>query len=90
MRRICSKRSYLFATAKKLKNWFRERRYSEDVVNKKTKRALETPSLGRHTKTSERSATGNGGTRVPLVVNYNPFLSCLRQVIPKSLCSTSR
>ena len=87
MRRICSKRSYLFATAKKLKSWFRDRRYPEDVVNKETKRALETPSLGRHTKTSERSATGNGGTGLPLV-NYNPFLSCLRQV--KNLCSISR
>ena len=61
MRRNCSKRSDLVANAKKLKDWFRERGYPYDIVNKETKRALKTPSLGR-SKTSERSATGNGGT----------------------------
>ena len=85
MRRICSKKSDLVANIGKLKNWFKERGYPEDMVNKGTKRALETPSLGR-SKTSERSVSGNCGTRVPLVVNYNPILCRLGQVIRKNLC----
>ena len=83
MRRTCSKRSDL--VVKKLKDWFRERGYPEDMVSKDTKRAFETPSLGS-SKTSERNVPENGGTRVPLVVNYNPFLSRLGQVILKKLC----
>ena len=55
------------------------------MVNKETKRALESPSLGR-SKTSERSVSGNCGTGVPLVVNYNPALCRLGQVIRKNLC----
>ena len=55
------------------------------MVNKKTKRALESPSLG-HSKTSERSVSGNVETGVPLVVNYNPILCRLGQVIRKNLC----
>ena len=42
-------------------------------------RAPKTPLLGR-SKTSEKNGPGNGGTGVPLVVKYNPFLSCLGQV----------
>ena len=68
MRRILSMRSDLVANVKKLKDWFTERGYIEDMVNKETKRALETSSLG-HFKTSERSAPGNGETGLPLVVN---------------------
>ena len=48
MRRICSKKSDLVADVRK------ERDYPEDMSNKETKRALESPSLGR-SKTSERS-----------------------------------
>ena len=55
------------------------------MVSKGTKRVLETPSLGR-SKTSERIATGNGGTGAPLVFNYNPFLSRLGQFLCKNLC----
>ena len=55
------------------------------MVNKETK-GTESPSLGR-SKTSGRSLPGISGSGVPLVVNYNPFLSCLRQVIRKNLCS---
>ena len=55
------------------------------MVNKEIKRALESPSLG-HSKTSERSVSGNYGTVVPLVVNCNPVLCCLGQVIHKNLC----
>ena len=39
------------------------------MVNKETRRALESPSL-RRSKTSERSASCNCENRVPLVVNY--------------------
>ena len=62
-----------------------ERGRPEDMVNKETKRELESPSLGR-SKTSERSVSGNGGTGVPLVVNYNPILYRSGQVIRKNLC----
>ena len=40
MRRICSKKSGLVANIGKLKDWFKERGYLEDMVNKETKRAL--------------------------------------------------
>ena len=46
---------------------------------------LEIPILG-HSKTSERNVPGNSGTGVPLVVNYNSFLSRLGQVIIKNFC----
>ena len=42
-------------------------------------------SLGR-SKTSERSVSSNGGTGVPLVVNYDPILCHLRDIIRKNLC----
>ena len=64
MRRICSKKSDLVANIGKLKDWFKERGYPEDMVNKETKRALESPSLGR-SKTSKRSVSGNCGFGVP-------------------------
>ena len=73
MRRICFKKNDVVANIRKLKDWFKGRGYPEDMVNKETKRALESPSLGRF-KTSERSVSGNGGTGVPLVVNYNHIL----------------
>ena len=85
MRRICSKKNNLVAIIGKLMDWFKERGYPEDMVNKETKRALESPSLGR-SKTSERSVSGNCGKGVPLVVNYNPILCRLGQVIRKNLC----
>ena len=79
MRRICSKKSDLIANVGKLKGWFKE------IVNKETKRALESSSLGC-SNTSERSVSGNCGTGVPLVVNCNPILCRLGQVIRKNLC----
>ena len=85
MRRICSKKGDLVANLRKLKDWFKERGYPEDMVNKKTERALESPSLGQ-SKASERSALGNDRTEVPLVVNCNPILCRLGQVIRKNLC----
>ena len=85
MRRICSKKSDLVANIGKFKGWFKERGYPENMFNKETKRALESPSLG-HSKRSERSVSGNCGTWVQLLVNYNPALCCLGQVIRKNLC----
>ena len=85
MRRICSKKGDLVVNLRKLKDWFKERGYPEDMVNKKTERALESPSLGQ-SKASERSVLGNHGTGVPLVVNCNPILCRLGQVIRKNLC----
>ena len=82
MRRICSKKSHLVANVRKLKDWFKE---TDMVWSTRKKRTLESSSLGR-SKTSERSVSGNCGTRVPLVVNYNPILCRLGQVIRKNLC----
>ena len=85
MRRVCSKNSDLVANVGKLKDWFKEKGYPEDMVHKVTKRALESPSLGS-SKPSERSVSGNCRTRVPLLVNYSPILCRLGQVIRKNLC----
>ena len=59
MRRTCPKRGDLVANVEKLKDWFSESGYPQDIVNKDTNRALETPSLGC-SKTSERSVPSNG------------------------------
>ena len=40
MRRISSKKSDLLANIKQLKEWFRERGYPKDWVNRETKRAF--------------------------------------------------
>ena len=55
------------------------------MVYKETKRALESPSLGC-SKTSKRSASGNCGTGVPLVVDYKPIPCRLGQVIRQNFC----
>ena len=55
------------------------------MVNKETNIAPEIHSLGR-SKTSERNERVNDATRVPLVVNYNAFLSGLGHKIHKNLC----
>ena len=83
MRRIYSKKNDLVANVWKLKDWFRESGCPEDTVNKETKRALETPSLG-----CSKTSLVNGETEVALVVNYNLFLSRLGHVIGKSVWST--
>ena len=61
MKIICNKRSDLVANVRKLKDWFRGRGHPEDMVNKETNRALETPSLGC-SKTYGKSVPGSGGT----------------------------
>ena len=58
MRRICLKKSDPFNNVEKLKDWFKERGYPDDMVNKEAKRALESPLSG-HSKTSKRSVSGN-------------------------------
>ena len=85
MRRICSKISNLVAIVRNFEHWFKDRDYPENVVGKETKRALESPLLGC-SKTSERSVSSNCGTGVPLLVNCNPIIYCLGQVICKNLC----
>ena len=55
------------------------------MVNKETKWAHESRSLGR-SKTSEISVSGNCGTGVSLVVNYSPILCRIGYVIRKNLC----
>ena len=55
------------------------------IWSRKQKGHLECPSL-RHSKTSGRSVSGNGGPGVPIMVNYNPILCRLEQVIRKNLC----
>ena len=80
MRRICSRKSDLVANVRKLKDHFRERGYPEDMANEETKRTLESPSLGRP-ETSEKNVSDNGGTGILLLVNYNPVLCRLGQVL---------
>ena len=84
MIKICSKKKDIVANVTKPKDWFKERGYPENMFNKETETALENPSLGR-SKTSERNILGNGGTGLSLVVNDNPILRCLGQVICKDL-----
>ena len=79
MRMICSKKSDLVANIRKFKGCFKEWGYPEDMVNKETKKAFESNSLGQ-SKTSERIVSSNGGTGVPLAVNKNPILFRLGQV----------
>ena len=55
------------------------------MVNKETQRTPESPWLGP-SKTSERNASGNGGTGIPLVVNYKPVLCRLGQVTLENPC----
>ena len=41
IKRICSRRSDLIVNINKLNDWFRERGYPEEIINKETKPALE-------------------------------------------------
>ena len=63
MKRICSRGSGLIVNINKLKDWFRERGYLEEVVNKETKQALESSvsSSNNKSKKSTRWQT-NGDT----------------------------
>ena len=68
-----------------LESCFKEGGYPDDMVNKETNSAGESPLLGR-SKAFERSAPDNCGTGVLLFVNCNPVLCRLGQVICKNLC----
>ena len=82
MKRICSRRSDF--NRSKLKNWFRERVYREEIVNKETKRTLES-SISSCNNKSKKNTQGDRKKGIPLVVTYNPFLCHLDQAIKKSL-----
>ena len=53
MKRICSRRSDLIVHINKLKDWFRERGYPEEIVNKEKKRALESSIGSSNNKTKK-------------------------------------
>ena len=84
MKRIRSRRSDLIVNINKLKDWFRERGYPEEIVNKETKRALES-SIGSSNNRSKKITQYDRQKGIPLVVKYNPFLCHLGQTIRKNL-----
>ena len=84
MKRICSRRSDLNVNINKLKDWFRERGYPEEIVNKETKRALES-HIGSFNNRSKKITQDDRQTGIPLVVTYNPFLCHLGQPIRKKI-----
>ena len=84
MKGICSRRSDLNVNTNKLKDWFRERGYPEEIGCKETKRALES-SIGSSNNKSKNITQDDRQKRIPLVVTYNPFLCYLGQNIRKYL-----
>ena len=84
MKRICSRRSNLIVNINRLKDWFRERGYPEEIVNKETKRALES-SISSSNNKSKKNTQGDRQKGIPLVVTYNPFLCHLGQTIRKNI-----
>ena len=84
MKIICSRRSDLIVNISKHKDWFRERSYPEEMVNKETKRALES-SIGSSNNKSKKNTQGDREEGIPLAVTYNPFLCHLGQTIRKIL-----
>ena len=84
MKRICSRRSDLIVIINKLKDWFRERSYPEEIVNKGKKQALES-SISSSNSKSKKNTQGDRQKGIPLVVTYNPFLCHLGQSIRKNI-----
>ena len=84
MKRICSRRSDLIVNINKLKDWFRERGYPEEIVNKETKRALES-SIGSFNNRSKKITQDDRQKGIPLMVTYNPFLCHLGHTIRKKI-----
>ena len=84
MKTICSRRSDLIVNTNKLKERFRERGYPEEIVNKETKRALES-SISSSNNKSKKNTQCDREKGIPLVVIYNPFLCYLGQTIRKNL-----
>ena len=73
MRRICFKKGDVVARFKKLKDWFSERGYLKDMVNKQRNRAIKISLLSRY-KTGKKSVTDNGQTERSLGVTTIIFL----------------
>ena len=84
MKRICSRRSDLIVNINKLKDWFRERGYPKEIVNKEIKQALEY-SVSSSNDKSKKNTEGDRQKGIPLVVTYNPFLCHQYQTIRKNL-----
>ena len=61
MKRICSRRSDLIVNINKLKDWFREMRYLEEIVNKETKQALESSISSSNNKSKKNSRWQKNG-----------------------------
>ena len=55
MKRICSRRSDRIVNINKLKDWFRERGYPKEIVNKETKRALESSISSSNDKSKKNT-----------------------------------
>ena len=84
MKRLCSRRSDLIVNINKLKDWFREKGYPDEIVNKETKRALESPR-GRFNNRSKKITQDDRQKGIPLMVTYNPFLCHLGHTIRKKI-----
>ena len=84
MKRLCSRRSDLIVNINKLKDWFGERGYPEEKVNKETKRALKS-SIASFNNRSKKITQDDRQKGIPLVATYNPFLYNLGQTIRKNL-----
>ena len=84
MKRICFRKSDLIVNINKLKDWFRERGYPEEIVNKETKRALES-SISSCNSKPKKNTQGDKQKGTPLVVTYNPFLFHLGQTIRQNI-----
>ena len=84
MKRICSRRSDLIINIIRLKDWFRERGFPEEIVNKETKRALESCIVSFNNR-SKKITQDDRQKGIPLVVIYNAFLCHLGQTMRKNL-----
>ena len=73
MKRICSRISDLIVNIIRLKDWFRERGFPEEIVNKETKRALESCRVSFNNR-SKKITQDDRQKGIPLVVTYNSFL----------------
>ena len=83
MKRTCSKRSDLNVNINKLKDWFKERGYPKEIVNKK-KTSVE-DLLSASINKPKKKTQGNSRKGIPLVVTYNPYLCQLGQLIRRYL-----
>ena len=80
MKRICSRRSNLIVNINKGKDWFKERGYPEEIVNKEANRALES-SISISNSKSKKNTQGDREKGIPLMVTYYPFLCHLSETI---------